>query len=549
MCARGQMDFAAHPYTLSDLLAPDNMYGIAQAAAILVDAIYSDRKIVIVGDFDADGATSTALCVRCLQDFGFKNIAYLVPNRFEFGYGLTPEIVAVAQQLHPDVIVTVDNGISSIDGVKYAKSLGVTVVVTDHHLPGRDLPGADAIVNPNQPECEFASKAMAGVGVAFYLMSVIRQHLKRKGWFAERNISIPSMAKYLDIVALGTVADVVPLDRNNRILVAQGLARIRSGNGSPGINALFKVARRNIQKLSASDLGFAAGPRLNAAGRLDDMSIGIKCLLASSDEEAVSLASQLDDLNRERRAIEKSMQVEANQILSEKNIDKWQDDFGLCLYQPDWHQGVIGILASRVKDKYHRPTIVFADAGDGLLKGSGRSIQGIHLKDVLELMAAQSPNLIEKFGGHAMAAGLTIQASLLDDFQRLFNQTIANFDSHLFEPIILSDGELSVEHMSLQMAQDIAAAGPWGQAFPEPQFDGVFHVVQQKLVGGHHLKMVLNPTITTTSLFDAIAFNVNVDEWPNQQVERVRVVYRLDINEYMDKFNLQLIIQYIEVES
>jgi single-stranded-DNA-specific exonuclease len=405
--ARGIQHERELQYQLAQLHKP-NFKGLQDAVSILADAVVAGAKIIIIGDFDADGATSSALAVLALRAMGATNVDFLVPNRFEYGYGLTPEIVAVAAAQQPDVIVTVDNGISSIEGVKAARDLGIAVVVTDHHLAGGELPDADAIVNPNQPGCEFPSKNLAGVGVIFYVMNALRGELRNMGWFAESGIAEPNMASFLDLVALGTVADVVPLDYNNRILVSQGLQRIRAGFARPGIKAVLEVAGKPLHKLVASDFGFSLGPRLNAAGRLDDMSLGIQCLLCESDHLAREMAMQMDELNRDRKAIETGMQHEAMTMLQRVlAADETSLPWGVCLFDETWHQGVIGILASRIKDKYHRPTIVFADAGDGQIKGSARSIAGFHIRDGLDAIAKRHPHLLQKFGGHAMAAGMT----------------------------------------------------------------------------------------------------------------------------------------------
>src|SRR5690606_9856774 len=389
------------------LLQRPNFKGLPEAVALLADAVVAQANVLIVGDFDADGATSCALAVLALRAMGLQNVDFLVPNRFEFGYGLTPEIVAVAAAQQPDMIVTVDNGISSIEGVRAARELGIAVVVTDHHLPGNELPEADAIVNANQPGCPFPSKNLAGVGVIFYVMNALRAELRQMGWFEESGIAEPNMASFLDLVALGTVADVVPLDYNNRILVAQGLQRIRAGVCRPGIKAMLEVAGKQAQRLVASDFGFALGPRLNAAGRLDDMSLGIQCLMCESEQLAREMAAQLDELNRDRKAIETGMQQEAMAMLQKAlNADAGSLPWGVCLFDETWHQGVIGILASRIKDKYHRPVIVFADVGDGQIKGSARSVPGFHIRDALDAVATRHPQLLQKFGGHAMAAGM-----------------------------------------------------------------------------------------------------------------------------------------------
>lgn len=544
--ARGVKNEEQLQYELKRLLSPA-LKGLEAALELLVAALRLEQKIMIVGDFDADGATSTALAIRCLRAFGHTNVEFLVPNRFDYGYGLTPEIVDVAAQRAPDLIITVDNGIASLQGVERAHELGIRVLVTDHHLPGAVLPDADAIVNPNQPGCEFLSKSAAGVGVVFYVMTALRTRLRELGWFTEQNRE-PNLASFLDLVALGTVADVVPLDFNNRILIAQGLQRMRAGHACPGIKAILTVAGRDWHKLSATDLGFVVGPRLNAAGRLDDMSLGIRCLLADSDAEAAALAQELDMLNRDRRAIEAVMQKEAAVSL-ESMLELLQGELpcGLCLYREDWHQGVIGILASRIKERWHRPVIVFASDDQGGLKGSGRSIPGLHLRDILDEVATSRPGLLHKFGGHAMAAGLSLEPSHLEEFSQVFAEVVArHLGDRGLDPVIDSDGELGAEDFSLALAQQLESGGPWGQGFPEPMFDGEFQVVSQKLVGTKHLKLVLTPARQTNTLVDAIAFNVDVTAWPNPHCQRVLAAYKLSVNEFRGNRSVQLMLEYLE---
>lgn len=545
--ARGVQHERELHYQLAQLLKP-NFKGLQDAVSILADAVVAGAKIMIIGDFDADGATSSALAVLALRAMGATSVDFLVPNRFEYGYGLTPEIVAVAAAQQPDVIVTVDNGISSIEGVQAARDLGIAVVVTDHHLAGSELPDADAIVNPNQPGCEFPSKNLAGVGVIFYVMNALRGELRNMGWFIESGIVEPNMASFLDLVALGTVADVVPLDYNNRILVSRGLQRIRAGHARPGIKALLEVAGKPLHKLVASDFGFALGPRLNAAGRLDDMSLGIQCLLCESDHLAREMAMQMDELNRDRKAIETGMQQEAMTMLQRVlAADEASLPWGVCLFDETWHQGVIGILASRIKDKYHRPTIVFADAGDGQIKGSARSIAGFHIRDGLDAIAKRHPHLLQKFGGHAMAAGMSLAQNNFAEFAKAFDDEVRRQlrDDDL-SAVVMSDGELSAPEFSLELAQQLREAGPWGQHFPEPVFDGEFHLMQQKLVGEKHLKMVLGLGPNQQHIVDAIAFNIDPGLWPNQAVSKVRCAYKLDVNEFRGKKAVQLLVDYIE---
>ena len=529
---------------LSALIPPDRMAGLDEAVTILSSAVQENKRILVVGDFDADGATSCALAVLALRAFGHREVDFLVPNRFEFGYGLTPEIVEHARSYEPELIVTVDNGISSVAGVAAANALGWQVVVTDHHLAGQVLPEAAALVNPNLPDNPFPSKALAGVGVIFYVLLGLRGRLRDSGWFSARGIPEPNMAEFLDLVALGTVADVVPLDRNNRVLVHQGLGRIRMGRCRPGISALLAIAGRNPARVQATDMGFAVGPRLNAAGRIDDMSLGIACLLAEGREEARALAVELDRLNRERRAIEGEMQQQADAILAAWAPRQQSElPWGLCLFQDGWHQGVIGILASRVKERHHRPVIAFASAGDGLLKGSARSIPGLHIRDVLDEVAVREPDLLRKFGGHAMAAGMTIRQADFEGFAEVFDQVVR---SHLqaddLNAVIRSDGAIAEDEMNLDTVRAIMDGGPWGQGFAEPIFDDRFEVVSSRVVGEKHWKLVLRP-VSGELAVDAIAFNA-VDELPVMP-NRVHAAYRLDENEWQGRVSLQLRIEHL----
>ncbi|MGO4890880.1 single-stranded-DNA-specific exonuclease RecJ [Flavobacterium sp. W21_SRS_FM6] len=531
--------------TTQSLLHYNELKGVSGAVNLLVTAIQSQQKIMVVGDFDADGATSTALCMLSLTMLGSKQHSYLVPNRFDFGYGLSPEIVDVAAREGAELIMTVDSGIACFAGVEKAKALGLKVLITDHHLAASRLPIADAIVNPNQPGCEFLSKNLAGVGVAFYLMLALRAELNKQNWFARQNMPMPNLAELLDIVALGTVADVVPLDSNNRILVHQGLQRIRSDQCCKGIQAIMEVAGRDKSKLMASDLGFVVGPRLNAAGRLDDMSLGIECLLTDNPARARQIAVQLDSLNQERREIESSMQQEAVKALEQLNLAADALPFGLVLYKQDYHQGVIGILAGRIKEKYFRPTIAFAHQDDALLKGSARSIPGVHIRDLLETINSQYPGLIIKFGGHAMAAGLTIELAKLAEFEQAFHLTTeALLKGKPLAGEVLSDGVLLKDQYSIAFAQLLKDAGPWGQGFPEPVFDDEFELLEQKLLGGKHLKMLVR--FQEHLLLDAIAFNIDPNAWPNLACKKVRLAFKLDINEFRGRVNLQLMVDAIE---
>jgi single-stranded-DNA-specific exonuclease len=539
---RGVEDAAQLNRSAKALLHYDQLQGVEKAVSLLVQAIATNKKIIIVGDFDADGATSTALSMMSLGMMGSTNHDYLVPNRFDFGYGLSPEIVEVAAQQQAEVIMTVDNGIACFAGVEKAKSLGITVIVTDHHLAAESLPIADAIVNPNQPGCGFLSKNLAGVGVAFYLMLALRAELKSNGWLEQQGLSVPNLATLLDLVALGTVADVVPLDDNNRILVHQGLQRIRSDKCRPGIQAIIEVAGREKNRLVASDLGFVVGPRLNAAGRLDDMSLGIECLMTDDPGRARQIAVQLDSLNRERREIEGSMQQEAVKALEGLNLEESALPFGLVLYQADYHQGVIGILAGRIKDKYYRPTIAFAHQDDDTLKGSARSIPGLHIRDLLEEINSRYPDIIGKFGGHAMAAGLSLPLKNLPAFEHVFHQIAEeNLKDTPLAGELISDGELQTQDFTLAFAQCLKDAGPWGQGFPEPLFDGEFQLMDQRLVGSKHLKMMVKHE--SGVLIDAIAFNVDLALWPNAQCSHVNIAYKLDINEFRGRTSLQLMVE------
>ncbi|WP_413483248.1 single-stranded-DNA-specific exonuclease RecJ [Morganella psychrotolerans] len=527
------------------LLNYRQLNGIEQGVALLKEALHQNLHIVIVGDFDADGATSTALSVRALRLMGFRRIDFLVPNRFEDGYGLSPQVVEEARKKGAELIMTVDNGISSHDGVSAAHAAGIRVIVTDHHLPGETLPQAEAIINPNLADCEFPSKSLAGVGVAFYLMSALRASLRTDNWFAEQGIAEPNLAELLDLVALGTVADVVVLDQNNRILVHQGLNRIRAGRCCAGITALLEIAKRNAPALVASDLGFALGPRLNAAGRLDDMSVGVALLLTDDMAQARMVAHELDALNQTRREIELGMQQEAVVLFDKIERSTTNMPSGIALYHPEWHQGVVGILASRIKERYHRPVIAFAPCGDGLLKGSGRSVQGLHLRDALERLDTLNPGMILAFGGHAMAAGLSLPENCFPDFQEKFAALVSEMvDPAQLQGVIWSDGALDIQEMTLETAGLLREGGPWGQGFPEPLFDGHFRLLQQRIVGEKHLKVMVEPE-GGGPLLDGIAFNVDVNYWPDNSVQRVRLAYKLDVNEFRGQRSAQLLIEHI----
>jgi len=540
--ARGVQSAEELDKSLARLLPFTLLKGIDAAVDLLVEALARRQRILIVGDFDADGATASSVGVLGLRLLGAAHVEYLVPNRFEYGYGLTPEIVAVALQRNPDLLITVDNGISSVDGVAAARAAGLKVLVTDHHLPGHELPQADAIVNPNQPGCEFPSKSLAGVGVIFYVLMALRARLRSQGHYADK--PQPNLGELLDLVALGSVADVVPLDANNRILVHQGLERIRAGRAREGLKAILEVARRDHRRITSTDLGFILGPRLNAAGRLDDMSLGIECLLSENPDLARDMAVQLDELNQDRKSIEQGMQREALAQLKELSIEDMP--YGLCLFEADWHQGVIGILASRLKERYHRPTIAFADAGEGMLKGSARSVPGFHIRDALDAVAARHPQLISKFGGHAMAAGLSLPADNFPAFAAAFDEEVRRqLREEDLTGRLLSDGTLAVEEFHLELARALRHAGPWGQHFPEPLFHGVFQLVEQRVVGERHLKVVLKSECGSVKL-DGIAFSVDREVWPNPTVRWVELAYKLDVNEFRGQESVQLMIAHME---
>lgn len=541
--ARGIRSASDVSSSLDRLLPVGTLEGVTSAAELLL-AHRTNGRVLIVGDFDADGATSTALVTRALRAWGFASVDFLVPNRFEFGYGLTPEIVALAAERRPTLIVTVDNGISSLAGVAEARARGIEVLITDHHLPGEELPAANVIVNPNLGASRFGSRALAGVGVAFYVMVAVKRLLDAAG---ATPAGAPGPAEFLDLVALGTVADVVPLDANNRVLVAQGMKRIQAGRCVPGIRALLDVAGRTGE-LTAADLAFGVAPRLNAAGRLDDMTIGIQCLLADDPASARALAARLDQLNDERRAIEARMQSEALAAvgrLSEPGLDRAQRN-GVCLYHESWHQGVVGLVASRVKDRVRRPVIAFARSGDTTLRGSARSIPGVHIRDVLDTIATRHPGLIAKFGGHAMAAGLSLDLADLDRFAHAFDQEVTRWMAAgaLAHDAIETDGELHSDEIALDTAYALRAGGPWGQSFPEPCFDGIFAIRNARLVGERHLKMWIEHPRSRRA-FDAIAFNFATDPTHPLPEGAAQLVYRLDINEYQGERRLQLLVDHV----
>ena len=545
--SRGIDSQASLDRRLNCLPEPQSMTGLDAATQRLVTAAKKQQSVLIVGDFDADGATSSALMVLGLRAMGFQSVDFLVPNRFDYGYGLTPEIVDLAAEKSPDLIITVDNGISSVEGVARANKLAIEVIVTDHHLPGTQLPDAVAIVNPNQQGCDFPSKNLAGVGVAFYLLIALRTELRQQQWFDQQQIAEPNLSQWLDLVALGTVADVVPMDQVNRALVHQGLLRIRSGHSRPGIQALLRIAGKNPARLVATDLGFALGPRLNAAGRLDDISLGIQCLLCDDPQQALHTAQALDELNQDRKSIETGMQQQALAIVEQLGLDDKSMPAALSLFQPDWHQGVVGLLASRIKEKYHRPVVAFARGDNGDLKGSCRSIPGLHIRDTLDAVATQNPGLITKFGGHAMAAGLSLNEDKLSEFEQAFEQQVAQLVTEDdLQARLITDGCLEAQQLSMHTAEMLRDAGPWGQLFPEPCFQGDFRIVQQRIVGERHLKLVLAPHNQPEIAIDAIWFNIDTARWPNPEAETVHCVYRLDINEFRGLESLQLMVQHLQ---
>ncbi len=547
LCNRGLRGEDDTQSSLSHLLPFHTLKGIQAACDLLFHALQKQSKVLIVGDFDADGATSTSVAIKGLRSLGFANLAFLVPDRFKFGYGLSPQIVEVALDDKPDLIITVDNGISSVEGVAFARKNGIDVLVTDHHLPGKEVPDANAILNPNQSGCDFPSKNLAGVGVMFYLLVAFRAHLRKKHYFSEEE---PNLAELLDLVALGTVADIVPLDKNNRVLVQQGLARIRAGRASLGLQALIHVAKKNPESFKSSDLGFAIGPRLNAAGRLDSMSAGIDCLLSENRAEALSLAEALNDFNEDRKQIEQAMKEEALALLPELSINRDTKPI-ICLFDERWHQGVVGILASRLKERYHLPCIIFApdDNDSEMLKGSARSISGLHMRDLLDQVASQYPDLLKKFGGHAMAAGMSIEKKNFVAFsEALCEQLLLRLESgeqdakDLLQAKVYVDGELQQKHFSLEFAKTLQSFEPWGQQFPEPLFIGQFTIESQRILAEKHLKMTLRPEGLDITL-DAIAFNVEPKYW-EYEGKVIQLIFKLDINEFRGTQSLQLMVEH-----
>ncbi|QGM80725.1 single-stranded-DNA-specific exonuclease RecJ [Otariodibacter oris] len=526
--------------SLKGMLNPQSLSNIDIAVELLYQSYLDNKHITIVGDFDTDGATSTALVLLALRQFGFKKVDYLIPDRISQGYGLSLDIAELLLEKGSDVVLTVDNGVSSVEGIELLKSNNVCVIVTDHHLPADYLPNADAIVNPNLDDCTFPSKALAGVGVAFYVMVALRIKFRKNGVFKDFE---PNITELLDLVALGTVADVVPLDHNNRILVFQGLNRIRAGVCRVGIKALVEISKRNLGKLQASDLGFSIAPRLNAAGRLENMSLGVELLICDDINTARQLALELDSLNQTRKEFEQDMKTEALAICAKlPHLKDSSQAQCIVVYQEDWHQGVIGILASRLKDQFHRPAIVFAKDGDLLLRGSARSISGVHIRDVLERVNSNYPNLIVKFGGHAMAAGLTIKEENLLQFQHYFNQVVQDFiEIEQLQGVIYTDGELREDELTLDTAELLQKSGPWGQYFPEPMFEGEFKILQQRIVGQNHLKLILETKYG--KCLDAIWFNIDRSNYPDMSLKKANIVYKLTINEFRGEESLQLLVE------
>jgi len=530
-------------------LASPSLRGLEAACQLLAAMLERDASILVVGDFDADGATGCAVAVRGLRALGARRIDYLVPDRFAFGYGLSPEIVRLAAERQPQLLVTVDNGIASHAGVETARGLGLPVLVTDHHLPGDRLPEAAAIVNPNQPDCPFPSKHLAGVGVMFYLLLALRAHLRRSGWFQRRGIPEPRLAELLDLVALGTVADLVPLDHNNRILVEQGLRRMRAGVAAPGIQALAQVAGRDPRALVAADLGFALAPRLNAAGRLVDMSQGVECLLSDDPAAALRLAQELDALNRERRLLQAHMEAQAEAAVAGLAHDAAGTALpqGLCLYDPSWHLGIVGLVAARIRERTQRPVVALAPDREGWLKGSARSVPGLHLRDTLADVAARHPGLLERFGGHAMAAGLSLAAGSLEAFARAFDQAVRERRGTApVGAVLWSDGSLGEAELVLETAAALRQAGPWGQGFPEPIFDDHFELLDRRVVGERHLKLTLRRLGAPRPL-SAIAFGAAEHYCLTERAE-LRVAYRLDLNHYRGLRSLQLMVEHLQPE-
>ena len=550
---RGVKSTTELDYTLKNLPKPELLTGMSIACDILYEALMAQANIIIVGDYDVDGATSTALVMQSLQAFGFKHVAYFIPDRMAFGYGLSPKVVSLIQEYQPDLIITVDNGISSIDGIQLAHEFGISVIVTDHHLPAQTLPQADAIINPNLPGDRFPAKKMAGVGVAFYLMLGLRAHLRQLNWFADQKMREPSMVEYLDLVALGTIADVVPFDYFNRLLVDQGMQRIRHSKCAQGIKALATISQSELNQITTTDIAFKIAPRINAAGRLDDMSIGVECLLTNDSSSAVALANQLNKINEQRKTEElKSNQQAASQISADlANELQTDQQASICLHGDNWHPGIVGLVASRLKDRFNLPTVIFAD-DDNFIKGSARSISGVHIRDVLAAIDSRQPGLMKSFGGHAMAAGLSLEKDDLPKFKTLFDDYIStNYADKLTKAAIQTDGSLSSEDLNLQTCQLIQTSGPWGPDFELPQFDNSFEVINCKIIGKtkNHLRFELR-IHEHAEVVSAVAFNVDrYFDLAEISMQRINAVYKLDINHFNGLTQLQVIIDYFNVES
>lgn len=542
LTSRGVQQLSELEFDFKQMPSPEQMLGAVAAAEVLADAIAQQARILIIADYDVDGATSCTLVKQSLELLGAQNVGYLVPDRFKLGYGLSPAVVELALEFKPDWLITVDNGIASVAGVRAAKAAGLGVIVTDHHLPGNELPEADVIVNPNQPGCTFPTKALAGVGVAFYVMLALRQELRQRDWFNSQSIAEPNLAQMLDLVALGTVADLVPLDHLNRLLVKQGLKRINQGLTRPGIKTILQLARGETEEVVAQDMGFAVAPRLNAAGRLDDMTLGIECLLSQTAAGALPLAERLNDWNVERRQIQQTMENEASNIAQSQAIS--DSTYTISLYSDNWHEGVVGLVASKIKDHYYRPTVVFAPAEQaGLIKGSARSIKGIHIRDVLDAVATRAPDVLQKFGGHAMAAGLTIEAQHLKAFSALFETVVQEVaEPETFDNVLWTDGELPAIALNLDTAQLIRHYGPWGQKFPEPLFEGTFRVLDTYVLKQRHLKFRLQTS--AGKVIDAIAFNLS-DDILSRHFEQIHIAYRLNVNHFRGQSKAQLMIEHI----
>ena len=542
---RGITSMQELDYTTRNLCNYDNLDGTQTAVEIVYSAMQNNKRIMIVGDFDTDGATSTALTVKALKKMGCQHVDYIIPNRFDDGYGLSISVIKRALLKKADLIITVDNGVSAIEAVEFAKQSNLTVIITDHHLCPEQLPAADAIINPNLPNCSFPSKHLAGVGVAFYFMSALRAKLRQENWFRTHNLEEYNLASLLDLVALGTIADVVKLDHNNRILVHQGINRIRSGYCCAGIKALLHIARKDPVSFTSTDLAYYIAPRLNAAGRMDNMSLSVELLLCDDYDSALKQASDLDMLNNDRKLIEQTMYKEALSYIQE--LEQQQSSFPnlLVVYHPEWHQGIIGILSARLKDKHYRPVICFASTEEGILKGSGRSIAGIHLRDLLDELDQNHPDLLVSFGGHAMAVGLSIRENDLERFRKHFETLIdKRLNANTLEQIIETDGEVDSQDFNYAMAKQLKESGPWGEGFTEPTFDGDFIVHQQRLFAEKHLRLVLEPK-NGGPIIEGICFNVNLTQWPDNTIKNVKIIYQLDVDDFRGNQTAKLMIRHI----